>query len=122
MIKLLPLILLFSILGGCASTNFNFPSDDKEFAGVWQAPNNQNAILKIYHRDKQIYLLHFESDEYNWEGIGYRYDNKMISIFRYVDINQRGFITFSLIGSSRLKYVSMNPDGSVRFEDYYIRR
>ncbi len=119
--KLIPIILILSFLGGCAYTSLKYSQEDKNFAGVWRAENDSNAILKIYPKQRQVYLLHFESKENSWEGIGYGYGNKIISIFRYLDVNQQGFITFNLIGNNRLDYVSRNPDGSVRFEDYYLR-
>ena len=121
MLKIIPIILLLSIFGGCVYTNLNYTHEDKDFAGIWEASNNSHAILKIYPRQRHIYLLHFKSGETSWEGVGYEYDGKMIAIFRYKNVDEKGFITFTLEKSNKLNYVSMNPDGSVRFVDYYIR-
>ncbi len=121
MLKIIPIILLLSIFGGCAYTNLNYTHKDKGFTGVWEASNNSRAILKIYPRQRQTYLLHFKSDEASWEGVGYEYDGKMIAIFRYKNVNEQGFITFTLERPNKLNYISMNPDGSIRYIDYYIR-
>ena len=122
MLKIILIFLLLSFFAGCAYTSLKYPSGNKDFTGVWEAQNDKDAILKVYPRPRDIYLLQFESKKYKWEGVGYKFGDKLIAVFRYLNINQQGFITFSLENFNKLKYVSRNPDGTVRAVSYYNRR
>lgn len=120
--KIIPIILSLFIYGCCSANNFTSFKNDDEYVGTWHAGNNYKATLDIYPKGDQIYLLKFISGEYKWEGIGYKYGNNIIAIFRYKNVPQQGFVTFTLRNSNRITYTSRSPDGSIRAESYYIKK
>jgi len=121
MYKIIPIVFSFFLFGCCSSKDFSSSNSEEEFAGVWHAANIPEATLRIYPKEDQIYLLKFINGDYRWEGIGYQDDNQIIAIFRYKNVDQRGFVTFTLNSSNKLVYTSRNPDGSVRWESYYLK-
>ena len=119
--KTIPLVLIFFLIG-CCPTNYTFYSMiQKEFAGVWQAGNAENATLTITPEGDQVYSLKFINGDVEWEGMGYQYNDKLIAVFRYKGISARGYVTFTMINMNKINYVSMNPNGRVRAKQFYIR-
>ena len=121
MYKIIPLVLSLFIFGCCSSKDFTSLNVEDEFIGVWHAGNIPEATLRIYPKEDQIYLLKFVNGDYRWEGIGYLNDNHIIAIFRYKNVDQKGFVTFTLDSNNKLVYTSRSPDGSVRAKSYYIK-
>lgn len=119
--KIIPLILMLFIAGCCPPSNVFYSMLQKEFVGIWQAGNDENALLTITFEGDQTYSLKFTNGNVEWEGMGYQYGNKLIAVFRYKGINESGYVTFKLANMNKINYVSMNPDGSVRARQYYIR-
>jgi hypothetical protein len=121
MIKTITFILLL-LTFGCHYTNLSSYNLKDDFAGMWVAENNRDAVLKIYPKSNQTYLLKFDSGNYQWEGIGYQFADKIIAVFRYKNVYDQGYVTFTLENYKRLRYVSMNPDGSERVRGIYIKK
>lgn len=120
MLKIIP-ILLFIAIGCCPGYHNSMYSIEDEFVGVWQANNVEDAILRIFPKGDHIYILKFQNGENRWEGIGYQIDNNIIAIFRYKNVNEQGFITFTLEPNNRLYYTSRNQDGSIRVKNFYYK-
>ena len=92
-----------------------------DFSGQWRSQKNENATLTIISKKNDSYTLKAESEKSSWEGIGTRVGGKLLCIFRYVNSPDHGYVTYYLLDDHTLKYESLNPDGSLRFEGYYIR-
>ncbi len=121
MIKIIPILLSFFIIGCCPTYNYSSFSIEDEFVGVWHVSNIKEATLRIYPKENHIYLLKFENGVFRWEGIGYQNENKIIAIFRYKNVNQQGFVTFTLERNNKMSYVSRSQDGSIRASGYYLK-
>lgn len=115
-------VILLLILPGCCTKTFlsNYNLGEK-FIGVWRASNVEGAKLKISYEDDGVFLLYFENGENEWHGIGFLSNDKIIAIFRYTNVYEQGFVTFTLSENKILKYVSRNPDGSKRTAGYYFK-
>jgi hypothetical protein len=121
MYKTIPLLLSFFVFGCCPSNNFSSFNNENIFVGTWHIGNIEGATLKIYPKENQIYLLKFVNGDYKWEGIGYQNDDTLIAIFRYKNVNQQGFVTFTLESNNKMSYVSRSLDGSIRASGYYLK-
>ncbi len=121
MIKIISILLSFFIIGCCPNYNYSSFSIKDEFVGVWHVSNIKDATLRIYPKENHIYLLKFENGDFRWEGIGYQNENNIIAIFRYKNVNQQGFVTFTLERNNKMSYVSRSQDGSIRSSGYYLK-
>lgn len=121
MVKIIIIFISFFIIGCCPTYNYLSFSIEDEFIGVWHASNIKEAILRIESKEKNIYLLKFENENFRWEGIGYRNENNIIAIFRYNNVNEQGFVTLTLERNNKISYVSRNQDGSIRTRGYYLK-
>ena len=121
MLKIILILLPVFVIGCCPNFNYSSFSIEDEFVGVWHVNNIKDATLRIYPKENHIYLLKFENEEYRWEGVGYQNDNNIIAIFRYKNVNQQGFVTFTLEQNNKMNYISRNQDGSVRASGYYLK-
>lgn len=111
------------ILPGCCSKTFLSSYNlGEKFIGVWYASNVKEAKLKISYEDDGVFLLDFESGENKWNGVGFLSNNEIIAIFRYTNVYEQGFVTFTLSQNKKLKFVSRNPDGSIRSTGYYFKK
>jgi hypothetical protein len=121
MYKIIPIVFSFFLFGCCTSKDISSINLEDEFVGIWHHNNIPEATLRIYPKENQIYLLKFVNGKDKWEGIGYLNDNQIIAIFRYKNVDDKGFITFTLESGNKMIYTSRNPDGSVRWDSYYIK-
>jgi hypothetical protein len=113
--------ILFLILISCSPNALIQHGNRDYFSGQWRGIKNKNSTLSIKKQKNDSYALKAQSQQSSWEGIGYQVYDKLICIFRYLDLPDNGYITFEVVSNKKLKYESLNPDGSLRFEGYYIR-
>jgi len=83
--------------------------------------DESNLLLELNPKKNHIYLLKFVNGDSRWEGIGFRDDNNIIAIFRYKNVDEQGFVTFTLESNNKMSYISRNSDGSIRVKGYYIK-
>ena len=118
--KVILLVNLFLI--GCSTNKYISQIEvTNDFEGEWLINNQQNRTLIISKIEDHIYNLKFNSENNNWEGIGYQIDGNLLAIFKYQSIDQKGYITFSFIDKDKIIYESINTDGTFRSKGYYVK-
>ena len=119
--KLYLVSIIFLMFISCSLFMGRGSQRQDNFSGQWRNQKNENATLSIIQKKNNSYTLEAESEQAKWEGIGTRVGGKLLCIFRYVNSPDHGYVTYYLLDDHTLKYESLNPDGSLRFEGYYIR-
>ena len=112
---------MFSFFYCCPSENLINSKFPDKFLGTWHAGGHEEATLNIYLAPDDTYRLEFENEDFQWEGLGYRKGKVLIAIFRYLNVDEIGYVTFTLINEKKINYTSRNSDGSVRVKGYYFK-
>ena len=115
----LPVCFLF--VGSTTNKYISERAATSDFEGKWQFRNHTDRTLLITKIEDNIFNLKFDSETDDWEGIGYQFDNELLAIFKYYNLEQKGYITFNFIEKDKINIQSFAPDGEFRSEGYFIR-
>ena len=122
---LISLITVFSyLLIGCSTNKYisEEATDSGNFEGIWQFRDHTDRTLVIKKIEDNIINLKFNSEIGNWEGIGYQTGDELLAIFKYYDIDQKGYITFKFTEKDIINFKSLEPNGKFRSEGYFMRK
>jgi hypothetical protein len=116
------LISLLVVLTISTCTKYEYFSNiesNLDFSGKWSVNNSNDRIMIVKKTEDNFYSLKLTSPERDWEGIGYQITDELLAIFKYVNQDGKGYVTFHFINPNLLYAKSINPDGSIRSEAYY---
>lgn len=91
------------------------------WVGIWYGNGSREFTLLIQERSDSICILDCKGPNSEWEGFGYDFGNELIAIFRYKNIDHKGYFTLTLSSPKRAEFSSYNSDGSYRTKGYYIK-
>jgi len=120
-------LMVFAIIVlcmGCSTNKYisEAATNSGYFEGKWQFRDHTDRILMITKIEDNIFNLKFDSETNDWEGIGYQSDDELLGIFKYYDIEQKGYITFKLTEKDKINFMSLAPNGEFRSEGYFVRK
>ena len=126
MIKSILILVVFTtiVLTISCSTNkyiSDAATDPSTFEGKWQFRDHAERTLEITKIEDNIFNLKFDSETNDWEGIGYQIEDELLAIFKYYNIEQKGYITFKFIEKDKINFQSIDPYGQYRSEGYFVR-
>jgi len=96
-------------------------TNSSNFEGMWQFRDHTDRTLQITKIEDYIFNLRFDSETNDWEGIGYQIDDELLAIFKYYNIEQKGYITFKFTENDKINFKSLAPNGNFRSEGYFVR-
>jgi len=117
----LVLLVCFLFIGCTTNKYISEKAATSDFEGKWQFRDHTDRTLLITKIEDNIYNLKFDSETDDWEGIGYQFDDELLAIFKYYNLEQKGYITFNFIEKDKINFQSLAPDGKFRSEGYFIR-
>jgi len=126
MIKSILILIFFItiILTISCSTNkyiSDAVTDPSNFEGKWQFRDHAERTLEITQIEDNIFNLKFDSETNDLEGIGYQIEDELLAIFKYYNIEQKGYITFKFTEKDKINFQSIDPYGQYRSEGYFVR-
>ena len=84
------------------------------WSGMWYGSNSRESSLSIMEMENNTYVLLCKGPNGEWEGIAYEFGNELISLFRYKNINEKGYFTLTLRTPGRGDFTTYNSNGSYR--------
>lgn len=123
--KSLPIIIIILIILSYSCSINKYISEQannsESFEGKWQFRDHTDRTLLITKIEENVFNLKFNSETNDWEGIGYQVDDELLAIFKYYNIEQKGYITFKFTEKDKINFQSINPYGEYRSEGYFVR-
>ena len=109
---------------GCTTSKYisETAANSGNFEGIWQFRDHTDRTLMITKIEDNIFNIKFDSETNDWEGIGYQIYDELLAIFKYYDIEQKGYITFKFTEKDKINFKSLTPDGEFRSEGHFVRK
>jgi len=92
------------------------------FLGEWHLISNDSApnVLIIKKIGDTFHAEFFGVN--HWKGIGYFFNGKLLIAFKYTNEVDAGYATYELKKNTKLMYVSINSDSSLRCKGEFVRK